>query len=266
MPEGHTIHRLARRHRDAIVGERLHVSSPQGRFSAGADRLDGQRLDDVRAVGKHLFYEWERGDLLHVHLGLFGRFRLHRTDPPLPTDGTRLAMEGGDVTVYLSGPTACELIEPSEETAIRDRLGPDPISQPGEVDRFAAALGRRRIPIAAAVLDQKVVAGIGNVYRSELLFRQGIDPRVPANELDDDAMRDLWDDTVAQLRAGERSGRIITVDPADVGARRRSDLRGERRRYVYKRAGESCWRCGETVVADEIGGRTAFWCPACQRA
>ena len=107
MPEGHAIHRHARRQRDLLAGRRLRVTSPQGRFAAGAARLDGRRLQTVDARGKHLLYRWEDAEALHVHLGLFGKFTVHRNDPPPPTEGTRLAMSADGVTVYLAGPTIC---------------------------------------------------------------------------------------------------------------------------------------------------------------
>lgn len=266
MPEGHTIHRYARRHRDALAGRRLAVSSPQGRFAAGAARLDGRRLGDVEAYGKHLFYRWQGGDTLHVHLGLFGRFRTHRRNPPPPSDGTRLAMAGDGVVVYLSGPTACELIDPGDEDALRARLGPDPLVDPDDGEAFAAALSRRSIPIGAALLDQKIIAGVGNVYRAEVLFLAGIDPHRPSRRLAGDEVDRVWSTVAEQLRAGERSGRILTVVPADVGARRRRDVPRRERLYVYKRHGQSCRRCGHAIAQDELGGRTIWWCPRCQPA
>ena len=127
MPEGHTVHRLARQHRKALAGQTIITTSPQGRFSTGAKRLNGQELKRVDAHGKHLFYRWAGGEILHIHLGLFGKFRLHNTKPaPAPTPNTRLTMTGDEATVYLAGPTVCELVDPPEEESIRRRLGPAP--------------------------------------------------------------------------------------------------------------------------------------------
>ncbi|MBT8214737.1 MAG: Fpg/Nei family DNA glycosylase [Acidimicrobiia bacterium] len=267
MPEGHTIHRYARRHLETLGGQRLAVSSPQGRFADGAARLDGRRLEEVDAVGKHLFYRWEGDETLHVHLGLFGRFRTHRVTVPEPSDGTRLAMVGDEATVYLSGPTACELIGPDEEVTIRERLGPDPLAAGVNGDGLAQLrhnLSRRRIPIGAALLNQSVVAGVGNVYRAEVLFLAGIHPATPANEVTPDEVRTIWELTRQQLRRGERAGRIVTVDPHEVGARSRRDLSRDERLYVYKRNGEPCRRCGVAITADDMANRTIWWCPSCQ--
>ncbi len=267
MPEGHTIHRYARLHRTTLGGVPLTVSSPQGRFTEGAKLLDGQRLDDVEAVGKHLFYHWSEGHILHVHLGLFGKFTTFRNQlesPRVPTDGTRLALSTGDDVVHLSGPTACDLLNPDEQDAILARLGPDPLSPKASYERFATALQRRRIPVGAALLDQKVIAGIGNVYRSEIPFLAGIDPRRTANEVDDDETALLWKLVGQELRRGEKSGRIVTVDPADVGATRRSQLTNATRVYVYKRTGEPCRRCDTPISLVELANRKAWWCPTCQ--
>ena len=268
MPEGHIVHRLARQHREALAGQIITTASPQGRFSAGAERIDGQRLGSVDAHGKHLFYRWERGETLHVHLGLFGRFRLSSSKPPAaPTANTRLSMMGDEVTIHLAGPTICELIDPVEEESIHGRLGPDPLRagpRGAKVAQFTENLSRRRIPIGAALIDQRVIAGLGNIYRAEALFRTGIDPRLPADELSADAAARLWSESTTLLRQGRRDGRIITVDLADVGARRRSDLDRSERLYVYKRAGEPCRRCGAPVSKTEMANRDIWWCSSCQ--
>ena len=269
MPEGHTIHRLARKHRQALAGHRLATASPQGRFAAGARQLDGRLLEDVEANGKHLFYRWKGGQILHIHLGLFGRFRLYRANPPEPSPNTRLVMTASETTVHLAGPTICELISPEDEEAIRARLGPDPlqtVSAGESLDRFRRNLSSRRIPIGAALLDQRVIAGIGNVYRAEALFLTGIDPRIPAQNLSDEASERLWSTSVELLQLGERMGRIVTVEPGAVGARKRTDLDRHERLYVYKRRGEPCRRCRTTITSTEMAGRNIWWCPDCQPA
>jgi DNA-formamidopyrimidine glycosylase len=264
MPEGHTIHRHARLQREVLAGSRVRVWSPQGRFSAGAERLDGRRLNDIEALGKHLLYRWEGNETLHVHLGLFGKFKTFHHEPPAPTESTRLAMANGRSVVYLAGPTICELIDPEEEDRLRARLGPDPLGRRRGSEQFTANLAGRRIPIGAALLDQRVVAGIGNVYRAEMLFKQGIDPNLPANRLDRDRAFELWSTIAAELRRGEKAGRIITVAPTDVGVRRLSDIPREKRLYVYKRDGLPCRKCGEMIRRTQMAGRWIWWCPTCQ--
>lgn len=265
MPEGHTIHRAARLHRDAFGGRSVRASSPQGRFNEGAARLDGATLTTVDAYGKHLFYRFSPTGTLHIHLGLFGRFRLFRNDPPAPTPGTRLTLAAdGGPTLYLAGATAVEIIDDEEEQRLRARLGPDPLHDHSDGKDFAAALGRRSVGIGQALLDQGAIAGVGNVYRSEVLFLEGIHPDRPARTLPPPAVAQLWDRIRALLRRGERSGRIVTVEPGDRD-RPPSRLRRDEALYVYKRAGLACRRCGATITSWELGGRTVFACPEHQR-
>lgn len=267
MPEGHTIHREARLQSRQFVGERLRVWSPQGRFDSGAALLDGNEIDAIEAWGKHLFYQWNHGHCLHVHLGLFGRFRRHKTDPPPPTGGTRLAMSGESGTLYLSGPTVCEVIDPEEREQILSDLGPDPLradTHPTPVEHMETMLSRRTVPVAAALLDQSVIAGIGNVYRSEILFRTGLNPMTESKRVERDSIESIWKEAVTQLEAGERTGRIVTTDPEDVGRSRRSDIQKGERTYVYKRQGQPCRRCGTEIERSEAAGRKVWWCPECQ--
>jgi formamidopyrimidine-DNA glycosylase len=268
MPEGHTIHRLARLHRGDLAGRRVAVDSPQGRFAGGAARLDGTVLAGVDAYGKHLFYRWEDGGgdhlTLHVHLGLFGRFRTFHGDAPLPTDSTRLRMRAEKVTVHLAGAVAVELLDPPEEDLLRARLGPDPLARRTDPEPAWAALQRRRTPIGAALLDQKVLAGIGNVFRAESLFACGIHPSVPANTLARAEFDQLWATLRRMLRAGERSGRIVTVDPAEVGARSAARVPPDERVHVYRRTGLPCRRCATAIESWTCAGRTISACPTCQ--
>lgn len=265
MPEGHTIHRAARLQHRRFAGETLTVDSPQGRFASGAAHLDGRALDGIDAYGKHLFYRWEGGDTLHVHLGLFGRFRTWTSDPRPATDGTRLRWSGPSGTLHLSGPTACELIDPDTEADIRARLGPDPLAAgPDDGSRFARDLGRRRAPIAQVLLDQKLIAGIGNVYRAEILYLAGVDPLRPADRVGDDEAAHLWELAVDLMTVGERIGRIVTVAPEEVGeTQHRAVPKGERL-YVYHRSGEPCRRCGTEIRRTDLAGRAVWWCPQCQ--
>ncbi len=265
MPEGHTLHRHAREQRRDLAGRVLTVTSPQGRFADGAAHLDGRRLEQVEAVGKHLFYRWEGGPILHVHLGLFGKFATHHGGPPQPTERTRLAMAADGITVYLAGPNHCSVIDPAEEDAIRSRLGPDPlrVGRRG-ADGFRQNLTRRTIPIGAALLDQKVVAGIGNVYRAEVLFLSRIHPATPARELDPGTAGTLYQTLTDQLRLGLRMGKIVTVDPAELGARTRRSLHRDERLYVYHRDGLPCRRCGTEIHTWEMANRSIWACPFCQ--
>lgn len=264
VPEGHTIHRAARLQRRRFAGRRLHVWSPQGRFAEGAAALDGTILTTIDAYGKHLFYRWEGALTLHVHLGLFGRFVVGESI--VPSSNARMAWEHDSDRLALSGPTVCEIVDPALEERIRERLGPDPLNG-AHVDpavEIGERLSRRSIPIGSALLDQTVMAGVGNVYRAELLFLAGIDPRRTARSLSPEEVAKLWDLSVEMLDRGEKAGRIVTVDPCDVGVARAVDIPPSRRLYAYKRGGESCHRCGTAIQFEDMGGRAIWFCPRCQ--
>lgn len=261
MPEGHTIHRLAKDLAKDLRHHEIAASSPQGRFADSAARFDGAVLTRTEAWGKHLFSWWDNGELLHVHLGLIGKWRRRPSPPPEVVGAVRLRLEGPDHTWDLSGPTTCRLITPGDRDKVVDELGPDPLRRNADPDRFAANLARRKVPIGQALLDQKVVAGIGNVYRAELLFICGIHPLVPANRLDLHEVRGLWDEMVAQLKAGVRRNRIVTVDPAFMG-KPLSRLRRDESVWVYKR--EHCRRCGSELEVIPLGGRRIWACPVHQ--
>ena len=261
MPEGHTIHRHARLQTQALGDTSLRMSSPQGRASEAAEALDGRRIERIDAYGKHLLYRFEDELSLHVHLGLFGRFRTWRAPAPPPRDTIRLRFDAGERVIDLSGATASHLIDPATEAKMLARLGPDPLRPGADPERAWEALRRRRIPIGAALLDQNVIAGIGNVYRAEILFACGLDPMLPAKTIKRAEWEEIWETTRAMLRTGERSGRIVTV-PASESKGAPSKLRGRDRVQVYRR--EQCRRCGTKVRMKEISARNLFWCPTCQ--
>ncbi len=243
MPEGHTIHRIARDHGRLLVGRTIRVSSPQGRF-ADADRVDGAVLERIQPYGKHLFYEWSTGEVGHVHLGLFGKFRVQTTDSspdPIGEVRMRLQTEPDEqrdeyVTIDLSGPTACSIDPPSVRTDILARLGPDPIRRGSTPDRMIDKMLRSKRGIGDLLMDQSVVCGVGNVYRAEALFVCGIHPLRPGADCDPAELLALWATIQGMLRQGVKDGRIVTVSRADLGIasnhrirRRRGDLRVQAR-------------------------------------
>ncbi|GGG62014.1 formamidopyrimidine-DNA glycosylase [Kocuria dechangensis] len=296
MPEGHSIHRLARQFADCFAGQRLAVSSPQGRFAAGAAALDGAVLEGARAHGKQLFLDFAGDRVLRSHLGLYGawsfggteRFRgassigaprrigereVHDDDavpscgplvPPPPVGAVRVRLVGDEGWADLRGPTVCVLETRAEAEAVRARLGPDPLDPHADPGPFVAAVRRSRRPVGALLMDQAVVAGVGNIYRAEALFRRGIDPMAPGRSLGEEPLRELWADVVALMRTGVRLGRIVTTDPADRPGVAEAEAWPAHAHLVYKRQGLPCRRCGTAVAAGELEGRSLFWCPSCQ--
>ncbi len=261
MPEGHTIHRHATTHQRLFGGRPVRVSSPQGRFSAAAE-VDGRVLERVEAYGKHEFARFDNGLVVHVHLGLFGKWRTHRGPvAPEPRGQVRMRWVGDVAAVDLSGPTACRVITTDEQDAIVARLGPDPIRRDHDPAAFHERVAASRRPVGLLLMDQSVVAGVGNVYRAESLFVNGVHPEIPGRDLDEATRRALWDTVVRMLRKGVRDGRIVTVDPAELDPAGRRPTR-DKATYVYKR--EHCLRCGTPVRRWDLAGRWCYACETCQ--
>jgi endonuclease-8 len=259
VPEGHTIHRLARDHHRGFVGQPVAVSSPQGRF-AGADRIDGHVLQDATAYGKHLFHHYDVG-VVHVHLGLFGRFFRHDAPPPEPRDTCRMRVANGERAVDLVGATACELLTEDEALAITERLGPDVLRDDANPDLGWEALQRKRVGIGRALLDQSVLAGVGNVYRAEVLFVHGVHPEVPSPDISRATWDAMWGTLHDWLRLGVRMGRIVTTDPDEIG-KPRSRMKRADSLYVYKQ--QRCRRCGTEIRRWDLSGRWSYACESCQ--
>lgn len=262
MPEGHTIHRLAKDLNKTLRPGPVAALSPQGPFATEAAQLDGRALRAAEAWGKHLFLDFDDSPLLHIHLGLIGKLRPKSADAP-EEGAIRLRLIGEEALWDLTGPMICALIDEEDRDGVTSKLGPDPLRKGADFASFSESLSRRRIPLAAALLDQKVIAGIGNVYRSEFCYLAGIHPDAPANSLQPEQVEHLWKMAVDQLKQGVRLNRIVTREPDEVGvsAGRISD---DDRLYVYKRDGLPCHRCGTEIRLTEIAKRKAWYCPMCQ--
>lgn len=309
MPEGHTLHRLALTLEDAFAGTRPRASSPQGRFVEGAALLDERFLERVDAWGKHLFLTYAEDVILNVHLGLIGAFDIHPhggpDQVPQPVGAVRLRLVNDSHVADLRGATLVEVVTPEQLDATVARLGPDPLragTEGNDPERALARLARSGRTIAECLMDQSILAGVGNVYRSEVLFRHRVNPLRPAKEIRPTTFRAIWEDLVALLPIGVAFGQIITMEHQveeaseilatqtalagpEYGSVRRPLVRwqgvaeGERGRrpayeqvspfpreyYVYKRAGQQCHVCGSRVRTQVLAGRNLFWCGRCQR-
>ncbi|MFD5314915.1 MULTISPECIES: Fpg/Nei family DNA glycosylase [Streptomyces] len=275
MPEGHTIHRLAQDYTAAFARTAVHATSPQGKFTDSAALLDGTVLTTADAHGKHLFLGFgaagpapETSTWVHIHLGLFGKVTFGPAPAPPPTDTVRLRLANDTAYVDLRGPTTCALITDPEKQAIHDRLGPDPLRPDADPEAAYRRISRSRTTVAALLMDQKVVAGVGNVYRAEVLFRHGIDPYRPGRDLTRAEWDTVWQDLTGLMREGVRNNRIDTVRPEHtpeaMGRPPRVDDHGGEV-YVYRRANQPCHLCGSPVRTADLAARNLFWCPTCQR-
>jgi endonuclease-8 len=267
MPEGHTLHRLATDLTAAFAGSRVRVSSPQGRFAADAATLDGATLIGAESTGKHLFVEFDGARFVNVHLGLIGSFDVHAGVAGPPVGQVRLRIMNETAYADLRGAIVCELVGPERRAQVLAGLGPDPLRPDADPDRAWQRIRRSGRPIGDLLLDQTVVAGVGNVYRAEVLFRQRIHPVRPGNTLRVGQWRAIWDDLVVLMAEGVRLGRIDTVRPEHtpeaMGRPARDDDHGGEV-YVYRRTGQPCLVCERPVRTEVLAGRNSFWCSRCQ--
>ncbi|MET0998332.1 MAG: DNA-formamidopyrimidine glycosylase family protein [Marmoricola sp.] len=267
MPEGHTLRRLADDLDAAFAGRQVRVGSPQGRFAADAALVDGQTLLGADAAGKHLFVEFPGDRFIHVHLGLIGKFDVLPAPAALPVGQVRLRIQSETAYADLRGATQCELIGREQHDLVIARLGPDPLRKDADPMLAWARIRRSHRSIGDLLMDQAVLAGVGNVYRAEILFRHRIHPLRPGRTLRVGQFLAMWEDLVELMQEGVQSGRIDTVHsahtPEAMGRPPRVDDHGGEV-YVYRRTGQPCLVCGAKVRTRELVGRNLFWCPRCQ--
>ncbi len=300
MPEGNEIHRWAERHAAAFAGKSVQVDGPQGRF-VDSDTLNGRKLVKVLAVGKHLGYDFGKDRILHVHLGLQGDFK-EGSGPLPPVKGAlRLRMwnaaaikkpaapgeskkhswysddDGtGHITpeqvawVELRGPMDCTVYTQAKWDALLKRLGPDPLNGDGP-ERFIEKIRKSRKAVAALLMDQSIAAGIGNIYRAELLFRARLNPFVAGKDVSEETLRAIWKDAIPLMKAGMVDRRIVTTLPKDRpshklrGAKTKGKVLKEEAHYVYRQHGKECFVCGTKIMKQEMEARNLYWCPTCQK-
>ncbi|MEL4505880.1 DNA-formamidopyrimidine glycosylase family protein [Luteococcus sp. H138] len=269
MPEGHVIHRLAQATMANFGGQVVAVSSPQGRFDGAAASLDGTVLQAASACGKHLFIDFASAQperIVHIHLGLIGKLFF----APLaePKGAVRLRITDGTTAADLHGPQLCRLISAAEQQAQIARLGPDPIRPDADPEVAWQRIHRSGRSIASLLMDQRITAGVGNIYRAEVLFRHRVNPTTPGNQLRRATWQAIWADLVVLMRDGVALGRIDTVLDEHGPEAQQRPARVDRHGgevYVYRRAAQPCLVCGSTVRVADLEGRNLYWCGKCQR-
>ena len=259
MPEGHTIHRAAQDQRAMLQGKVLDVSSPQGRFIEGAAFLDGQKCVGVEAYGKHLIYVFENSLALHIHLGLFGVFKTAKTPAAEPVGAVRIRMLSNTHVVDINGPNTCEILDDAELASLIARIGPDVLRDDANPELAWAKISKSRASIGQLLMDQSVMAGIGNIYRSEILWRQKLHPETSGKWVARGTFDRIWADAVHLLKIGVKHNAIITRED-DVSAGKKSKY-GERFNIFGKAL---CPDCMSDIRVFEIATRRAFMCEVCQ--
>ena len=236
------------------------ATSPNGRFVEGAAAVNGMLLTDVQAHGKHVFYVFgtdASAVVVHVHFGMSGRFSTHSLPGPEPTPTTRLKLvDASSDTVALLSAMVCDHGDLAFMAAQRAKLGPDPLREDADGEQLWAKMRVSSRPVGAILMDQACVAGIGNIYRAEVLFKAGVHPETPGCAVSRDHFEAIWRHAVLLLQRGFASGSIVTVDPEE-------GLPAPwLRRYVYNQA--ACGRCRNTIATWDMASRTVYACETCQ--
>jgi formamidopyrimidine-DNA glycosylase len=275
VPELPEVETVRARLEPLLVGRRLdHVEIHDSRLTRPFDpagvaaELVGERIAALDRRGKYLIVRFESGRVLLIHLRMTGNL-LHGSGGRLSADDPhRRAVvrldDGSDVTyrdVRRFGTWL--LVEPDQlEPYLGDRVGREPLERSFTTKLLAEALAGRRTPIKAAILDQRRLAGVGNIYADEALWRAGIHPQRPAGELDPDELRNLHRSIRTALKAGiERQGATLRDYRTPDGAS--GAMQHEFK--VYGREGEPCDRCGTPIEKIRAAGRGTWYCPGCQR-
>lgn len=260
MPEGDTIHRVASVLAPLLVGTQLAWARIGG---VVRPELEGNKVTAVTAHGKHMTIDTDRGWQVRVHLGMNGKWRRYRVPRPAPADASLVLATPTDELACLRARTI-ELTarrDPRRDRAIAS-LGPDLLAP--EID-LAIVLARARAvgatPIGVTLLDQRVAAGIGNVYKSEVLWLVGQSPFTPTSAVSDERLTTLYTTARTLMRANLGPGMRKTTPGPRGGGRAADD-----RFHVYNRARRPCPRCGTPIATVQQGEqlRRTYYCPRCQ--
>lgn len=258
MPEGDTYYRAAQRVRPVLldqVVEAVEGSAPQIRRNWR--HIAGHRVEEVRTLGKHLIVDLEGGRSIHVHLGMSGSIDVHRPGRRRSGDAVRMALTTSAGTVRVLGAPEVDFLKREEVDLRLARLGPDLLADEFDWGRFEAAAARYpdSRTVSDFLLDQRVMSGIGNEYKSEILFLERVLPERRMAEVD----------TTLRRRLAERARRLMAANTER--AQRTTAGRGDGSVWVYGRAGQPCRRCRTAVASAWLGDpvRITYWCPGCQR-
>lgn len=265
MPEGDTIFRVARTLHGVLAGKRVtRFFSPIAAVERAMQRLGivGQRIEGVKPRGKHVLMCFESGAVLHTHLRMTGSWHTYRKGSRWrqPAHQARVVVETQDAVAVCFMASTCELL--SAEDAARHptlaSLGPDLLAPAFDLAAaLRGLLARPELEIGVALMEQQALAGVGNVYKSEVLFLCGTDPFAKVAGLDDAGLERLVATAAKQLRRN-----------LEVGLRRTTSSLASTRHWVYARRGEPCRRCGTPIEMRRQGPlqRSTYFCPICQRA
>eukprot|EP00466_Bigelowiella_natans_P005132 jgi/Bigna1/71621/fgenesh1_pg.16_\ len=255
------------------------ATSPNGRFEEGAKRINGRKLSKVEAVGKNLFaffggdhIDGSPASVVHVHFGMSGRWAVFdASKAPEPTPTTRLRLESDNLVSHLSAMTVAYGTEELYQSK-KDKLGEDGLRSDADPSSLWERVQKAKKSIGKLLMDQSYFAGVGNIYRAEILFKAGVHPEILGCDLTIEEFQLIWKHTVELLRRGFQVGSILTVDPEEASQSSTRTLahthtllpaaKDRRSRYIYNQS--KCGRCGGSVRAWKMSARTCYACPNCQ--
>jgi len=260
MPEGDTIFRTARNLRPTLEGRTIDDARSR-RPDLDLDPIRGQLVPSIETRGKHLLMHLENGHVIHSHMGMTGSWHTYAEGEKWQKPASRadLVLVVASRVCVCFTPKTLELLTPlafRQHEHLRN-LGPDLLREPFDMEealrRFRAS---DHLPLGQVVMDQRVVCGIGNIYKSELLFLERMDPFGEVSRVDDERLRGLL----------ERARRLMRRNCGDAPRQTRFG-RGGSLLWVYSRQGEACFQCGGLIAMRHQGdlGRSTYWCPACQQ-
>ncbi|MEW5301720.1 MAG: hypothetical protein WDW36_004561 [Sanguina aurantia] len=258
MVEGHGCHRVAHAHRKILLNHAFTAASPNGRFVEGAALINNKVLDKIEVHGKNLFYFFQ-DTVLHFHFGMSGQFKNFPLPGPEPTATTRLTLASKELNYIglLSAMTVNHGTKEYYDEKIA-LLGPDPLREDADKELLWAKVVKTKKAIGLVLMDQSMMAGVGNIYRAEILFKAKVHPETPANSLSRALFDLVWQHSVDLLQRGFKSGSILTVDPEDA----RKLGQPWTRRYIYNH--KQCGVCKGPVLSWDMATRTVYACETCQ--
>jgi endonuclease-8 len=270
MPEGDTIFRTARTLDRWLRGREITRAHTKVAGLPVA-KLVGQRVDGVEARAKHLLVRFDSGSVLHTHMRMTGSWHVYRAGERWrkPGDEARLVLEAGDRAAVCFNAPVVELLAAHGERVhpSLSRLGPDVLVEPFDLDEVRRRASTRPVDLTVGelLLDQQIVSGIGNIYRCESLFRQGLNPWTPRNALDAADLDALVTAAATMMRGNLEPGQGFAREFGE-GRRGRTRRYGPDQPYVYRRAGRPCYRCRRPIRSARLGeqAREVYWCDACQ--
>lgn len=260
MPEGDTLFRTATRLRPALVDRTL-IAARTNTQRIDAESLVNRRVTRVQSRGKHLLIHLDDGGAIHTHMGMTGSWHVYAKDVPWrkPSRNAAIVIETDQAhSVVCFTPKSIELLSRSGLRRHRwlNQLGPDILEDAPDVDSMIGRFRQRpSLPLGVALLDQRIVCGIGNIWKSELLFLEQLNPFQTVDQVTDSQLASTL------TRGHEMMRRNVSGGP------RRTRLRGDgQHKWVYRRSGQPCLKCGETIQMQRQGdlARSTYFCPECQ--